>query len=220
MDRISFSATTTAGPRTPDFAPVPEVKHPGSKRDGSAFSSNSQIHWTLAKKYHRIHIMPCGDLPLKSKVVLVTGGGSGINLSFVKLAVQREARGVIIGDLKLTPEAEKFVQTNSTKVVFAKCDVTRRKDLENLIKVAADRFGDVPDVYIAGAGVFEPAWSNWWDDTEEDRYAELDINVNHALKLSRIAMRVLLGKRKKGVVLITASLAGYQVCICWLRSEQ
>lgn len=164
--------------------------------------------------------MPCGDLPLKSKVVLVTGGGSGINLSFVKLAVQREARGVIIGDLKLTPEAEKFVQANSTKVVFAKCDVTRRKDLENLIKVAADRFGGVPDVYVAGAGVFEPAWSNWWDDTEEDRYAELDINVNHALKLSRIAMRALLGKRKKGVVLITASLAGYQVCIWWLRSEQ
>lgn len=164
--------------------------------------------------------MPCGDLPLKSKIVLVTGGGSGINLSFVKLAVQREARGVIIGDLKLTPEAEKFVQASSTNVIFTKCDVTRRKDLENLVKVAADEFGDVPDVYVAGAGVFEPAWSNWWNDTEEDRYAELDINVTHALKLSRIAMRALLGKRKKGVVLITASLAGYQVRMSWLRSDQ
>lgn len=37
----------------------------------------------------------------------------------------------------------------------------------------------------------------------------MNINVNHPLKLSRIAIRALLGKNKKGVVLITASIAGY-----------
>lgn len=57
------------------------------------------------------------------------------------------------------------------------------------------------------------AWSNWWDDTEDDRYAELDINVTHALKLSRIAMRALLSRGKRGVILIVASLAGYAVSI-------
>lgn len=54
-------------------------------------------------------------------------------------------------------------------------------------------------------------WSNWWDDTEEDQYGELDINTTGALKLARIATRELVKHRKKGVVLITASLAGYMV---------
>lgn len=56
-------------------------------------------------------------------------------------------------------------------------------------------------------------WSNWWDDTEEDRYAELDINTTGALKLSRIAVRSLVAKGKRGVILIVASLAGYMVSI-------
>lgn len=62
----------------------------------------------------------------------------------------------------------------------------------------------------ADAFIFSKAWSNFWDDNETERYAEVDINVNHPIKLTRIAMRALLGKDKKGVVLIVASLAGLQ----------
>jgi NAD(P)-dependent dehydrogenase (short-subunit alcohol dehydrogenase family) len=36
----------------------------------------------------------------------------------------------------------------------------------------------------------------------------VDINVNHPIKLTRIALRELGGKRKKGVVVITGSVAG------------
>jgi NAD(P)-dependent dehydrogenase (short-subunit alcohol dehydrogenase family) len=53
------------------------------------------------------------------------------------------------------------------------------------------------------------SFSNFWDDTEEDSYAQVDINVNHPMKLSRIAIRSMLGKKKKGVILVVASLAGY-----------
>ncbi|KAH7342781.1 hypothetical protein BKA65DRAFT_504754 [Rhexocercosporidium sp. MPI-PUGE-AT-0058] len=153
--------------------------------------------------------MPFGDFPLTKKIAVVTGGGSGINLCFTELAVQKGAR-VLIADLRLTPEAEKFVKETDPKVVkFVKCDVTKRTDLENLITVSEEEFGDVPDVYIAGAGVFEPPWSNFWDDTEADRYAEVDININHPIKLSRIAIRALLRKNKKGVIVIVASTAGF-----------
>jgi len=37
----------------------------------------------------------------------------------------------------------------------------------------------------------------------------VDININHPLKLSRIAIQALLKKNKKGVILITSSLAGF-----------
>jgi len=100
--------------------------------------------------------MMVGDFPLKGKIAVVTGAGSGINLSFAQLAVQAGAR-VIIADLKLTEDGDKFMKGEGAKsAIFAKCDVTKRADLENLIAVSEKEYGDVPDVYIAGAGVFEP----------------------------------------------------------------
>jgi len=154
--------------------------------------------------------MAFGDFPLKGKVAVVTGAGSGINLAFAKEAVKAGAR-VLVADLKLTQDGEEFMKGEGAKAaVFVKCDVTKRKDLENLIPTSEKEFGDVPDVYVAGAGVFEPKWSAFWDDTEEDGYTQVDINVNHPLKLSRIAIRALLRKNKKGVILVVASLAGYQ----------
>ncbi|KAI9779422.1 MAG: hypothetical protein M1839_007387 [Geoglossum umbratile] len=147
------------------------------------------------------------DFPLKDKIAVVTGGGSGINLSFVRLAQAKGAR-VIIADLRLTKEAEDFLAGAKETVIFQHCDVVKRADLENLITVSQKHFGDVPDVYIAGAGVFEPEWSNFWSDTEEDGYAQLEINTAHPIKLTRIALRALAGKDKPGVVLIVASIVG------------
>ncbi|KAF2837421.1 NAD(P)-binding protein [Patellaria atrata CBS 101060] len=155
--------------------------------------------------------MKVGDFPIKGKIVVVTGGGSGINFSFVKKAVAEGCK-VIIGDLTLTPEASKWFdkESKSSPVFFEKCDVTKWDQLKNLVTVSLKHFSDVPDVYVAGAGVFEPKWSNFWDDTEMERYAEMDINASHPIKLTRIAMQSLAEKNKKGVVLSLASIAGLQ----------
>jgi hypothetical protein len=48
------------------------------------------------------------------------------------------------------------VKANPNTVVFQKTDVAKWAELKNLIKVSEVNFGDVPDVYVAGAGVFEP----------------------------------------------------------------
>jgi NAD(P)-dependent dehydrogenase (short-subunit alcohol dehydrogenase family) len=48
------------------------------------------------------------------------------------------------------------------------------------------------------------------DDTEEDDYSQVAININYPIKFACIAIRSLLRKNKKGVFLITASLAEYQ----------
>ena len=133
---------------------------------------------------------------------------------------------VVIGDLRLSPEAEEFAGS-SKDVAFAKCDVTNWKDLENLIAVSEQSFGDVPDIYVPGAGILEPvfqgflswpclyrpltsiqAFSSFWHDREEERYASIDINTAHPIKFTRMAIRALLGKNKPGVVVIIASMAG------------
>ena len=95
-----------------------------------------------------------GDFPLKDKIAVVTGGGSGINLAFVRLAIEAGAK-VLIADLRLTADAEEFIKT-AKNVVFQICDVTKWADLQNLIKISQEHFAGVPDIYIAGAGIFEP----------------------------------------------------------------
>ncbi|KAH6718662.1 hypothetical protein BKA61DRAFT_570723 [Leptodontidium sp. MPI-SDFR-AT-0119] len=150
-----------------------------------------------------------GDFSVKGKIVVVTGGGSGIGLSFVKSVLDQGAR-VIIADLRLHSDANKVGITVTTpNIYFQICDVTKWDQLENLIKISEKEFGDVPDIFVAAAGVFEPSWSNFWGDPETEKYSIMEINVNHPIKLTRIAIRALLGKDKKGVVLIVGSIAGY-----------
>ena len=54
-------------------------------------------------------------------------------------------------------DAEKFVRASGpSRVVFTKCDVSKREHLEGLASASLMAFNAVPDVWVAGAGVFEP----------------------------------------------------------------
>jgi len=151
---------------------------------------------------------PVGDFPLNGKIVLVTGGGSGIGLAFTQLCCEAGAR-VVIADLKLTDEGQEFVDSaKQNQVFFQKCDVSSWPDLHDSITASVKAFGEVPDVYAPVAGIFEPKWSNYWDDLDEKSYKTIAINVEHPIKLSRLAMRALAGAQKKGVVCLVASTAG------------
>ncbi|GKZ21766.1 hypothetical protein AbraIFM66951_008770 [Aspergillus brasiliensis] len=152
-----------------------------------------------------------GDFPIDNKIVLVTGGGSGIGLQLCRQAAAHGAR-IIIADLRLIPEAQQFVDS-SDAVIFQRCDVRNWADLEALIQLSQDKWNDVPDVYVASAAIFEPPWSSFWEDTESTDYACIDINVNHPIKLTRLAIRALLGKDKKGVVCLVSSIAGISASI-------
>ncbi|KIV87597.1 hypothetical protein PV11_03131 [Exophiala sideris] len=151
---------------------------------------------------------PVGDFPVKNKIVLVTGGGSGIGFTFARICHEKGAR-VIIGDLKLTQEAKDYLASKDKSEIFHEsCDVTSWKSLHNLITASVKTFGDVPDVYAPVAGVFDPSWSNFWDDTEDESYKTVAINLQHPVKLTRLAMKALASAEKPGVVCHVASTAG------------
>ena len=64
----------------------------------------------------------------------------------------------------------------------------------------------------ANESPYQP-FSNFCDDPEDDaksHYSQVDINVSHPIKLTRIAFRSLLSKNKKGTILIISSIAGLQ----------
>lgn len=126
----------------------------------------------------------------------------------VRLCVEAGAR-VLIGDLKLTNEAQQYLDSQpKSQITFEKCDVTSWQSLHDVISASIRIFGDVPDVYAPVAGVLDPSWSNFWDDSEDNAYKTVQINLNHPIKLTRLAMRAALSAQKKAVVCLVASTAG------------
>lgn len=153
--------------------------------------------------------MVVGEFPLKDKICVVTGGGSGINLSFVKVALNSGAR-VLISDLRLTSEADELIKSSNGKAAFMKCDVSKWAELKAIPSEVVKAFGKgtVADVWVPGAGIFEPKWSSFVYDEEKEFYMQMRINAEHPIKLTRIAMRSCLGANKPGVVMLVASGAG------------
>lgn len=84
-------------------------------------------------------------------------------MKFCKRAAAEGAK-VVVADIAQTPEAKELVE-GSENLVYQKCDVSKWSDLHQLVTVAKEKFGKTPDVYVAGAGVFEPKWSNFWHGT-------------------------------------------------------
>ncbi|KAF3394807.1 hypothetical protein DPV78_009068 [Talaromyces pinophilus] len=133
----------------------------------------------------------------------------GIGFNFSEIAFSK-GNHVIIADLRLTPVAEEFVKKNEAtkRVVFVECDVTLWKDLQNLVTVSLREFEDVPDAYVAAAGLFETSRYSFFEDNEEERYHLMDVNASHPIKLTRIGMKASIPRNKKMVMCVVASMAG------------
>ncbi|KAG2161427.1 hypothetical protein VTO58DRAFT_110111 [Aureobasidium pullulans] len=147
---------------------------------------------------------------LKGKTAIVTGAGSGINLAFSSLLLSRGCN-VVFADLGLRPEAKAITDkysgfSSGPRAIFQKTDVTDWTQLSKMFEVAEKEFGGT-DLVCPGAGIFEPNWSNFWhppgsseskDSIEGGRYASLDINVTHPIRVSQLAITAFLSHQASG----------------------
>ncbi|PMD62096.1 NAD(P)-binding protein [Hyaloscypha bicolor E] len=157
---------------------------------------------------------------VEGKTAIITGAGSGINFSFAKILLSKGCN-VVLADLALRPEAEALVsQYPSTspgaKAVFQKTDVMDWMQLDKMFEVAIAHFGGA-DIVCPGAGVYEPPWSNFWhppgappskDDPADSRYALIDINITHPIRVTQIAISHFLSRKKPGCIPHITSIAG------------
>ena len=94
---------------------------------------------------------------LTDKVVIITGGAAGIGLSVAKGFVEVGAK-VVIADFAEEVGAKAVVEANEAgpgEVIFTRCDVTSKKDVEGMVQTAIDQFGGV-DVLVNNAGINVP----------------------------------------------------------------
>lgn len=141
------------------------------------------------------------------KVVLVTGGGSGIGAACARRFSQEGAHVCLVGR-RMELLEEVAAETNGLAVV---ADASRTRDMKHALETAANRFGGV-DVLVANAGGHGTGDALHTDDSswEQARRANLDT----AFVAARETLPALIERR--GAIVFVASIAalaaGPDVC--------
>lgn len=116
------------------------------------------------------------DLKLKDKVIVVTGGTSGIGLETARQLLSEQAHVVICGrnEERLRNASKQLEPTCSERVSLlgVRCDVTDSDDVQSMHDVVMREFGRV-DGLVCNAG--EAKEGNFFTNTVQDWRDELDL---------------------------------------------
>ncbi len=141
---------------------------------------------------------------IKDKVVVVTGGASGIGKALCERFAREGARAVIVSDVNQAgvdkTVADIGAQTEALGIV---ADVGKEADIQNLVDESLAKFGQI-DLFCSNAGIFTAgdenvsvdAWQSIWD-----------INVMSHIFAARAVLPSML-ERGEGYLLNTSSAAG------------
>jgi len=149
---------------------------------------------------------------LKDKVVIVTGGSSGIGLSTVQLFRKSGAK-VMNGDLN-PPPSHPSTPPNQSELEFCQTDVTNWTSLSNLFSRTFELYGRI-DIVFANAGIREKGdmFLDQYDDEgrlKEPSYEVLDINLRAVLNTTKLATHYFAKQSPVGgKLIITGSFAAY-----------
>ncbi len=139
-------------------------------------------------------------MEIKGKVVVVTGGASGIGAALCRRFAHEGAKAVVAADIN---EAEAKVVAEETKGAAVKCDVRREEDVQNLVRFTEEMYGPV-DLFCSNAGI---GFAGGVECSNEQWQRIWDINVMAHVFVGRAIIPGMI-KRGGGALMITASAAG------------
>lgn len=143
-------------------------------------------------------------MQIRDKVVVVTGGASGIGKSLCERFAAEGAQAVVVADINQAGiDAVAASIAEKTNVLAVKTDVSVESDIQSLVLQTLDAFGHI-DLFCSNAGIFtiggeevaDDAWDRIWD-----------INVKSHIYAARAVLPGMLA-RGEGYLLNTASAAG------------
>jgi NAD(P)-dependent dehydrogenase (short-subunit alcohol dehydrogenase family) len=139
---------------------------------------------------------------LKDKVVIVTGGASGIGRA-AALLFSREGATVAIVDID-EPKGQAVVQSivdSGEKAVFLRCDVTKSVECRSAVNRVLKEYGKI-SVLFNNVGIIRRA--SVVDTTEEEWDRVMDTNVKSVFIFSKYVIPVM-AEAGGGVIINTAS---------------
>ncbi|WP_103222707.1 SDR family oxidoreductase [Staphylococcus aureus] len=143
---------------------------------------------------------------LTDKVAVVTGAGSGIGEAIATLLHEEGVKVILAGRNKdkLQNVANQLAQ-DSVKVVPT--DVTKKEEVDELIKIAQQTFGGL-DIVINSAGQM---LSSKITDYQVDEWdSMIDVNIKGTLYTAQAALPTML-EQSSGHLINIASISGFEV---------
>lgn len=143
---------------------------------------------------------------LTDKVAVVTGAGSGIGEAIATLLHEEGVKVILAGRNKdkLQNVANQLAQ-DSVKVVPT--DVTKKEEVDELIKIAQQTFGGL-DIVINSAGQM---LSSKITDYQVDEWdSMIDVNIKGTLYAAQAALPTML-EQSSGHLINIASISGFEV---------
>lgn len=145
----------------------------------------------------------------KDKLIVITGGGSGLGLQLALKICGYGGKVIIVGrNLKRLQRAEKEIHKNypNAFLEFYSKDVSHYKEMENLFKEIHEKYGLINGVFINASQVYI---NDFRFIPFEKIEQVLTTNVNGAIYTARAAIPYL--SEKNSFLAFTSSIAGYAV---------
>ena len=128
-------------------------------------------------------------MSFKNKVVIVTGAGRGIGKSIAQMYASNGAKVVIAEkDITLGKDTEEEILSSGGTAIFLHTDVSREKDIIQLIKQTVDKYGTI-DILVNNVGVSR--WKSPYELTVDEWDEIININLRSVFLCSREAAKVM-----------------------------
>lgn len=152
------------------------------------------------------------DFSLKSfdltgKVVVITGGASGLGEYYTQAVTQVGADVMVVSDTERNwDKTREFVQVQGHRLVLLKQDITQEGAADRVVETAMKEFGRI-DVLINNAGMQRRHPLDKFPD--EDWRAVIDLNLNALYYLSHAVAKVMM-KQRSGKIINIGSMQSYR----------
>ena len=142
---------------------------------------------------------------IQDKVVVITGGSSGIGYSTAKALAKKGAK-IVAGARRLDrlETLKKEITDDGGEIIICETDVTKKSDCDNLVKQAIDKYGTV-DVLINNAGLMPLSFVKSLKIDEWDRM--IDVNIKGVFYCTAAVIPTMVEK-KSGHIVNISSVAG------------
>ena len=142
---------------------------------------------------------------IQDKVVVITGGSSGIGYSTAKALAKKGAK-IVAGARRLDKleTLKKEITDDGGEIIICETDVTKKSDCDNLVKQAIDKYGTI-DVLINNAGLMPLSFVKSLKIDEWDRM--IDVNIKGVLYCTAAVVPTMVEK-KSGHIVNISSVAG------------
>ena len=145
---------------------------------------------------------------LKGKVVVITGGNSGVGEATAKLFAKEGATVVISARRKEALEkVEKEIVALGGKALSVPTDISKIEDCENLIAQTVKKFKKI-DVLVNNAGVLDSGLKAIDKFSDDELNRIIDTNQKGTMYCMRAALKYM-KEAKAGSIVNVASVAGY-----------